>query len=126
MGHGSRRKRGQICLYIIDTYLNLQIFGDDKMKYKGQLIGRGQEIVMLMVFGGILLGAGALAMAGLNTAALASLGSGNASTVATIGNSSSALVQFSTQLPTIGIIGGISLLILVLFIGFGAFLGGRK
>jgi hypothetical protein len=89
------------------------------MKYKGQLLTRGTELVMFFVFVGILAGAGALA--------LSSFGSGQTGTAAsTINNASSGLVQFSTQLPTIGIIGGIALLILVLFIGFGAFLGGRK
>ena len=105
------------------------------MKYKGQLIARGQEIVMLFVFGGILLGAGALALSGMNTAALSQFGNGtttgtnaiyNASIGPTINNGSSGLMQFSTQLPTIGLIGGISLLILVLFIGFGAFLMRKK
>jgi hypothetical protein len=89
------------------------------MKYKGQLLTRGTELVMFFVFVGILAGAGALALGSFATGQ-----TGN--TASTIGNASSGLVQFSTQLPTIGIIGGISLLILVLFIGFGAFLGGRK
>lgn len=108
----------------IETMLSISK-EDDKMKYKGQLMGRGQELVMLFVLGGILLGAGALALAGLNTAGLA-LGATNATVVSTVGNASSGLVQFSTQLPTIGIIGGISLLILVLFIGFGAFMMRKK
>jgi hypothetical protein len=94
------------------------------MKYKGQLIGKGQELVMFFVFGGILLGAGALALSGMAPAVSSGV-SGNI-TGPILGNSSSGLIQFSTQLPTIGIIGGISLLILILFIGFGAFLGGRK
>lgn len=89
------------------------------MKYKGQLLARGTELVMFFVFVGILAGAGALALA-----AFAVGQTGNASS--TIGNASSGLVQFATQLPTIGIIGGISLLILVLFIGFGAFMGGKR
>jgi len=89
------------------------------MKYKGQLLARGTELVMFFVFVGILAGAGALA--------LSSFGTGQTGTaLATIGNASSGLVQFSTQLPTIGIIGGIALLILVLFIGFGAFMGGKR
>jgi hypothetical protein len=94
------------------------------MKYKGQLIARGQELVMLFVFGGILLGAGALALAGM-APATSSGATGNV-TASVLNNASSSVLQFSTQLPTIGVIGGISLLILVLFIGFGAFLMKKK
>jgi len=74
---------------------------------------------MFFVFIGILAGAGALALA-----SFASGQTGNA--LATISNSSYGLVQFTTQLPTVGIIGGIALLILVLFVGFGAFMGGGQ
>ncbi|MFA5929468.1 MAG: hypothetical protein WC861_01150 [Candidatus Micrarchaeia archaeon] len=94
------------------------------MKYKGQLMFRGQELIMLFVFGGILLGAGALAMAGMTPTPTGGYQSN--ATASIFGNGSNALVQFSQQLPTIGIIGGISLLILMLFVGFGAFIGGRK
>ena len=89
------------------------------MKYKGQLMARGTELVMFFVFVGILAGAGALALGSFATGQ-----TGN--TLATINNATSGLVQFSTQLPTIGLIGGIALLILVLFIGFGAFLMRKK
>jgi len=100
------------------------------MKYKGQLVGKGQEFVMFFLFAGILLGAGALALAGIQTSGANTFGALSATYNNTIrpntGNSSFSLVQFSTQLPTIGIIGGIGLLILVLFIGFGAFIARRK
>ena len=94
------------------------------MKYKGQLMARGTELVMLFVFLGILLGAGALALAGMQT----SYGqqTNNGTVLSTLGNASSGLTQFSQQLPTVGIVGGIALLILVLIIGFGAFLMKRK
>jgi hypothetical protein len=90
-------------------------------------MARGQELVMLFVFGGILLGAGALALAGMTPSATgAGGGVGPNATASIFGNSSSSLVTFSQQLPTIGVIGGISLLIMVLFIGFGAFLMRKK
>ena len=101
------------------------------MKYKGQLVGKGQEFVMFFVFAGILLGAGALAIAGIQTSGSNQLGGltstiYNSTVAPTTGNTSFSLTRFATQLPTIGMIGGIALLILVLFIGFGMFIARRK
>jgi len=97
------------------------------MRYKGQLMFRGQELIMLFVFGGILLGAGALAMAGMTPSPTGMGGGvGPNATASIFGNSSGGLVSFSQQLPTVGVIGGIALLILMLFVGFSAFIGGRR
>jgi len=96
------------------------------MKFRGQLAGQGASLVLLLVFAGILLGAGAIAIGGIGTSAQNTLGLSaiyNGTIAPAVGNSSFSLTQFSTQLPTIGIIGGISLLVLALFVGFGAFLG---
>ena len=87
-------------------------------------MARGQDLVMLFVFGGILLGAGALALAGMTPVVTSGLFSNH--TQSAFGNTSGGLVSFSQQLPTVGVIGGIALLVLVLFIGFGAFLGAKK
>jgi hypothetical protein len=87
--------------------------------YKGNLLDTGVNFAFALVFIGILLGAGAIA--------LASFASGQTGSAAsTIGNASSGLVNLSTQLPTVGTIAGVGLIILVLFTAIGSYVFGNK
>ncbi len=86
---------------------------------KGNLLETGVNFAFALVFIGIMLGAGAIA--------LSSFASGQTGAAAsTINNASSGLVNLSTQLPTVGTIAGVGLIILVLFVAVGSYVFGKK
>ena len=87
--------------------------------YKGDLLNTGVNFAFAIVFIGILLGAGAIALASFATGQ-----TGNA--LYTINNASAGLVNLSTQLPTVGTIAGVGLIILVLFTAIGAYVFGQN
>lgn len=82
--------------------------------YKGNLLDTGVNFAFALVFIGILLGAGAIA--------LSSFATGQTGTsLSVINNASSGLVNLSTQLPVVGTIAGVGLIILVLFVAIGTY-----
>ena len=87
--------------------------------YKGNVVEQGVEYVYALIFIGILLGAGAISLA-----AFASGQTGAAA--ATIGNASSGLTNLSVQLPTVGTLMGVGLILLVLFGALGYFMMKRQ
>ena len=86
---------------------------------KGQLMDRGVEYIMGLVIIGLLAGAGAIALA-----AFSSGQTGNALNV--INNATSGLLNFSIQLPSVGTIAGVGLIILVIVGAFGLFFMNRR
>ena len=79
----------------------------------------GMEFGFGIVFVGILLGAGGVALA-----AFAVGQTGTAAGV--IYNATNGLANFSAQLPTVGTIAGVGLILLVLFSAIGVYVLGRK
>ena len=80
--------------------------------YKGDLLGAGVDLVYAFIFIGILLGAGVVALASFGTTQ-------TGSALAAINNATVGLVNVSLQMPTVGTIGGIGLIIIVLFTALG-------
>ena len=105
---------------------------DRERKKKGQ-IAQGVSLVAALIFVGILLGAGAIALGSFQSNYEASLDSnhslwtyGQSAVVGTVGNASSGVVNISTQMPTIGTIGGVALIIGMLFAAVGVYVFGRQ
>ena len=89
------------------------------MNYKGNLLDTGVNFAFALVFIGILLGAGAIA--------LSSFANGQTgTTLNTINNATVGLANLSAQLPTVGTIAGVGLIILVLFIAIGGYVMGKQ
>jgi hypothetical protein len=86
---------------------------------RGNLLETGVNFAFALVFIGILLGAGAIALSSFATGQ-----TGNA--LNAINNASSGLVNLSVQLPTVGTIAGVGLIILVLFVAIGGYVFGKK
>jgi hypothetical protein len=87
--------------------------------YKGDLLDTGVNFAFGLVFIGILAGAGGVA--------LASFGTGLTGTAASIvANSSLGLANMAAQLPTVGTIAGVGLIILVLFTAIGVYIMKRE
>ncbi len=98
-----------------------------KEHMKGDLLDTGIAFVFGLMFIGILLGAGAIAITSMQPSATgAGGGLGPNMTASVFNNGSSSLVNFSTQLPTVGTIAGVGLIIMVLFIAVGAYVFGKK
>jgi hypothetical protein len=90
-----------------------------KGNMKGGLLETGVNFAFALVFIGIMLGAGAIALSSFATGQ-----TGNAA--AAIGNASQGLLNLSVQMPTVGTIAGVGLIILVLFVAIGGYVFGRK
>ena len=89
------------------------------MNYKGSLLDTGINFAFALVFIGIMLGAGAIALTSFST--------GLTGTAAnTVANASIGIGNLSAQLPTVGTIAGVGLIILVLFVAIGGYVMGRK
>lgn len=86
--------------------------------YKGNLLETGVNFAFALVFIGIMLGAGAIALGAFATGQ-----TGNA--LGAINNASAGIVNLSAQMPTVGTIAGVGLIILVLFVAIGAYVMGR-
>jgi hypothetical protein len=80
-------------------------------------ISDAPSVVMMLVMIGLILGAGVLALSQFST----SLGAGNAQNA--VNNATSGVLNLSQQLPTVGTIIGVSLIIVVVL---GAFAFGRS
>jgi hypothetical protein len=89
------------------------------------LLNTAAPLILGFVFIGVLLGAGAIALAGMQTGLPTTTLTQNY-TIAAIGNSSSSLVNLGLQMPTVGTIAGVALIIMVLFIAIGTYVFGRK
>jgi LPXTG-motif cell wall-anchored protein len=93
--------------------------------YKRGLLNTAIPAIAAFIFIGIVLGAGAIALSGMQTGLPTATLVQNY-TIASMGNSSNGLVNFGLQLPTTGTIVGVSLIIMVLFVAIGAYVFGRK
>ena len=82
--------------------------------YKGDLLGAGVDLVYAFIFIGILLGAGVVALVSFNSTL-----SNTSQAYFAINNATSGLLNVSLQMPTVGTIGGIGLIIIVLFTALG-------
>lgn len=89
--------------------------------YKGDLLSNGVNVVFGLIFIGILLGAGAVALAAMTPAAATNGVAAYNQTAFVIGNGSSGVLNLSTQLPTVGTIAGVGLILMVLFVALGYF-----
>jgi len=87
--------------------------------YKGNLLENGVNFAFALVFIGILLGAGAIALAAFSVGQ-------TGTSLAVITNASNGVANLSAQLPTVGTIAGVGLIIVVLFTAIGAYVMGRK
>ena len=87
---------------------------------KGQLLDQAIEIITVLGFAAMLGGAFAIALAGFSG------GTTDTTAKAIIGNGSTGLLNMSIQLPVVGTVGGVSLIIVVivgaLFAGVGGVL----
>ena len=99
---------------------------------KGDLMENGIAFAAAILFIGILLGAGAIALGSFQSTYQGTLDSnsskwtyGQASAVGVMGNGSSGVVNISTQMPTVGTIAGVGLIIMVLFGAIGVYVFGR-
>ena len=84
--------------------------------YKGDLMSTGVNFAFALVFIGILLGAGAIALAAFATGQ-------TGTALATITNASNGIANLSGQIPTVGTIAGVGLIIVVLFAAIGTYYG---
>ncbi len=88
-------------------------------KYRGNLLETGVNFAFALVFIGILLGAGAIA--------LASFAQGQSgAALGVINNASGGMLNLGQQLPTVGTIAGVGLIILVLFVAIGGYVFGMN
>ena len=88
------------------------------MEYRKGFINQGISFVLGLVVIGIVLGAGLLALGGFATGQ-------SGATLNALNNATSGLTNISTQMPTIGILSGVALLLIVLFAAVGPMLGRR-
>ncbi len=95
-----------------------------KEHMKGDLLDTGISFVFGLLFIGILIGVGAIALTSMQPASTGGLNSNMTASV--FNNGSTSLVNYSTQLPTVGTIAGVGLIIMVLFVAVGAYVFGKK
>ena len=95
--------------------------------YKGGLLDSGMEFGFGIVFIGILLGAGAIALAAFSTSQVQAQGSVQQNqAVGMIYNATTGVGNFSAQMPTVGTIAGVGLILIVLFSAIGVYVLGRQ
>jgi ABC-type antimicrobial peptide transport system permease subunit len=99
---------------------------------RGDLMEMGVQFAAAIMFIGILLGAGAIALGSFTSTYEGTLDANHSKwtgtesgAVSTMGNSSSGLVNISTQMPTVGTIAGVGLIIAVLFGAIGVYVFGK-
>lgn len=89
-----------------------------KGTYSGQLLDKGVEFIVLLGFTALLGGAFAIALSGFAGSTT------DATADAIIGNGSAGLLNMSIQLPVVGTVGGVALIIMVIVGALFAGLGG--
>jgi hypothetical protein len=95
--------------------------------YKGDLLDTGVNFAFGLVFIGILAGAGGVALTSFGTGVTYASGTAAQNqTVAMINNATLGLANMSAQLPTVGTIAGVGLIILVLFTAIGVYIMKRE
>jgi hypothetical protein len=95
------------------------------MEYmKGQILDTGVTFVMSIVLIGILIGVGLITLNSFASSQTGVTAADNA-TKAGIYNSTAAMGNLSIQMPTIGTIMGVGLILLVVFTAFGYFMSKR-
>ena len=94
--------------------------------YKGAtLLDNGVQFVFALVFVGILLGVGAVALNSMNS--YNGVGGVPATQASGVFNTSmTGIGNLSGQLPTVGTIAGVGLIILVLFVAIGGYIMAKK
>ena len=92
---------------------------------RGQLLDQAVTIIVVLGFAAMLAGAFAIANSGFVTAITKSNGDTNLNnSIAVLNNGSTGLLNMSVQLPVVGTVGGVSLIIAVIVGALFASVGG--
>ncbi len=95
-------------------------------KYRGDLLEKGVNFAFALVFIGILLGAGAIALTAMVPSPATNGTEAWNNSIGIASYATNSTLNLAQQTPTIGTIAGVGLIILVLFTAIGAYVFGLR